>query len=280
MSRVSRRVHPAGRHTLRLIVAVMALFAVFASAATWIALGHRDDTTQDGLRPRAQRVETPSSRTPQADLQPAPGDQRQDREVAADLAGLRGITVPPSLLRPIDAPIPTVYRHQPDLYARAFVERLLTQDYTTSRGAHLAWVQAESTRTDEPLVTGMVPPELRDRLALFSVTDQRSGPAPIPSAAEWAHLAELHGHTTVTVQKVTEPLAWSNAVEAGRVSDPGVTAREVTALVKLTTRTGGRTVTGDTSVDVILNLVGPPTRGDWAFATVITYRAVPMGASS
>jgi hypothetical protein len=279
MSRTPRRVQPRGSHTVRLIVAAVALFVLLASGATWIASGARhNDRAQDGQPQRAKRVETPPSKTPRTRPQPSSVDQGQDREIAADLAGLRAVTTPPA--QPIKAQTPTAYRHQPDLYARAFVERLLTQDYTTSRDGQLAWVQAESATTNEPLVTGMVPPELRDRLALFSVTDQRSGPAPIPSTAQWKHLAELHGHTTVTVQRVTEPLAWSNAVEAGRVSDPGVTAREVTALVTLTTRAGGRTVTRRTSVDLTLNLLGPPTRAEWAFTTLITYRAVPMGASS
>lgn len=176
-------------------------------------------------------------------------------------------------------PIPEGQRQQPDLYARAFVERLLTQDYTTPRQEHLAWIQSESALTDEPLVTGLVPRELRDRLALFSVTDQRSSLSPVPSPAEWERLRRQHAHTTVTVQRVTEPLAWSNAVEAGRVSDPGVTAREVTALVTLLGGNGGHATRTTTSVALTLNLAGPPTRDAWAFVAAITYRAVPVGAS-
>jgi hypothetical protein len=143
----------------------------------------------------------------------------------------------------------------------------------------LAWVQRESARTDEPLVTGLVPPELRDRVALFSVTGRGEGPSPVPSPAEWTSLRTQRARTTVVVQRVTEPLVWSNAVEAGRISDPGVTAREVTALVTLHTVTDGRPTTSTTSVALTLNLAGPPTRDTWAFVAVITYRAVPMGAS-
>jgi hypothetical protein len=179
-----------------------------------------------------------------------------------------------------EAQIPTAYRQQPDLYARAFVEQLLTLDFSTPRNRHLAWVEAESARTDEPVVSGLIPPELRDRLALFSVTDDRSGPAPVPSAQNWDRLGKQRAYTTIEVQRVTEPLAWSNAVEAGRVTDPGTTAREVTATVTLHAVANGRQATTLSSVDLTLNLLGPPTRAAWAFVAVITYRAVPLGPAS
>lgn len=280
MRRASRHVHPRGSRTVRLTVAIIALFAVFACGAAWLALGAHDHGIHQGQPQPATRQGAPSKATRPRSQPSWQVGQGQDPEVDADLAGLRAVTAPQSPAKPIEGRIPSAYRHQPDLYARAFVERLFTQDYTTSRQAHLAWVQAESARTDEPTVTGMVPPELRDRLALFSVTDERAGPPPVSSAVEWNHLAQEDGRTTVTVQRVTEPLAWSNAVEAGRVSDPGVTAREVTALVKLTIRAGAGTTTSAISVDLTLNLVGPPTRAEWAFVTLITYRAIPMAPLS
>ncbi len=201
-----------------------------------------------------------------------------DADVEADIARLKAIRPPTPTKRTAGLQTPDESRNQPDLYARAFVQRLLTQDYRTSREKHLAWVQTESARTDEPLVTGLVPPELRNRVALFSVTSQGPGPAPIPSPAEWDRLGALGAHTTATVQRVTEPLVWSNAAEAGRVSDPGVTAREVTALVTLHTGSGAPDTSTVSSIALTLNLVGPPTRDTWAFVAVITYRAVPMGA--
>lgn len=269
------RRHPRSRPVLpplRVLVAVATLLTLLAGGALWTtrARSHED---RNHTEPRAATPTNPPSPT-----RPHPA-QRPDGEVAADLARLRALTIPPPAVAPLETRIPEPYRHQPDLYARAFVDQLLTQDYTTPRGNHLAWVQSESARTDEPLVTGLVPPELRDRLALFSVTDQRNGPAPVPSPEEWADLARQDAHTTVTVQRVTEPLAWSNAVEAGRVSDPGVTARQVTATVTLHQVTGGKTRTSTASVALTLNLTGPPTRDTWAFVAVITYRAVPMGSS-
>ena len=106
---------------------------------------------------------------------------------------------------------------QPDLYAAAFVRRLLTQDYQTPRADLLAWVQAESAQTTEPLVVGLVPPELRDRLAVYSVTDAASGPAPVPSEDEWRSLAARNATTTAVIDRVIEPQSWSNAVDAGRI---------------------------------------------------------------
>jgi hypothetical protein len=202
-------------------------------------------------------------------------------DLASDLAHLKAITIPATAAGSSREPrIADAHRTQPDLYARAFVAQLLSQDYSTPRDRFLAWVQAESARTDEPAVTGLIPPELRDRLAIFSVTDEQSGPAPVPGRKDWDQLRTQQAHTTVAVRRVTEPLAWSNAVEAGRVADPGVTAREVAATVTLHTRFGGHAESRTTSVDLTLNLVGPPTREGWAFVSVITYRAVPLGAGS
>lgn len=165
---------------------------------------------------------------------------------------------------------------QPDLYAAEFVRRLLTQDFRTARPDLLAWVQAESAQSAEPLVVGLVPPELRDRLAAYSVTDTASSPAPVPTEQEWANLAATGATQTVQVDAVRIPLAWSNAVAAGRITDPGVTGREVAATV---TRHTGSSVTR-WSVALTLNLEGPPTRATWGFVTTVTYRVVQIGAGS
>jgi hypothetical protein len=78
---------------------------------------------------------------------------------------------------------------------------------------------------------------------------------------------------------VIEPIPWSTAVAAGEISDPGVTAREVTALVTLHTTEGGidhRTVT---SVALTLNLEGPPALSNWGFVGAVTYDAIPVSRS-
>jgi hypothetical protein len=166
----------------------------------------------------------------------------------------------------------------PDLYAAEFVRRLLTQDFRSPRQAHLAWVQAESAQTTEPLVVGLVPPRLRDRLAVYSVTDRTDGAPPVPTEQEWRQLAATRAVTTVEIQRVTEPFAWTSAVAAGRISDPGITGREVDALV---TRHTPGTHTGEDakfSVAITLNLEGPPVRAAWGFVTAATYNAIPIGA--
>ncbi|MFW5473134.1 hypothetical protein ACOCJ5_07490 [Knoellia sp. CPCC 206450] len=163
----------------------------------------------------------------------------------------------------------------PDLYAAAFVEALLTQDYAQQRNAKLAWVQAESTATTEPLVVGLVPVELRSKMAVFSVTDTVNGTALIPTASGWEDLRSKHGHATVRIDRVSEPLAWSNAVLGGRITDPGISAREVAATVTLETNRA----TLRRSVALILHLEGPPVRREWRFVTVVDFRSLPMGES-
>ena len=164
----------------------------------------------------------------------------------------------------------------PDLYAREFVKHLLTHDYRTPRAQLLAWVQSEAVQTSEPLVIGMVPPQLRDKWAVFSVTDSTGGMAPIPVKDEWARLAQLHGYTIVEVQRVSEPMAWSSAVSSGQITDAGVTGREVTAQVTLHTVQDGRAKQSVSSVALTLNLEGPPVRPDWGFVTVVTYTELPV----
>jgi hypothetical protein len=181
-----------------------------------------------------------------------------------------------------DSPLPPITGDaatQPDLYAAAFTERLMTQDYRNPRQALLSWVQGESSRTEEPLVMGLVPPELRDRWAVFSVTDATDGQAPIPTADEWAKLAQPAATKTVRVRRVTEPMAWTNAVESGRITDPGITARIVSAEVTLTTVVDGHPRHHAYSVELGLEFEGPPTRNRWGFVAAVTYSAVPMGSS-
>jgi hypothetical protein len=163
---------------------------------------------------------------------------------------------------------------QPDLYAAAFVKELLTQDYATPRDDLLGWVQAESAMSTEPRVVGLIPAELRSRWAVFSVSE---GPtSPVPTMADWTSLGLRHGRTTVQIQRVTEPVPWSTAVAAGEITDPGVTARDVTALVTLFTTEAGIEQKTVTSVALSLNLEGPPARANWGFVGAVTYDAVPV----
>lgn len=165
---------------------------------------------------------------------------------------------------------------QPDLYATEFVRRLLSRDYAElRRDSHLAWVQAESAATTEPLVIGLVPASARDRFAVWSVTDATAGPAPVPSQTEWAQLATHRTVDIAEVERVQQPTVWTNAVASGRITDPGVTAREVSAMVSRRSATG----TQRFSVAVSLNLEGPPVRTAYGVVGVITYTSIPVGPS-
>jgi hypothetical protein len=168
-------------------------------------------------------------------------------------------------------------RHQPDLYAAAFVRQLLTQDYRTDRAQLLAWVQSESAQSTDPLVVGLTPVELRGRLAVATVQDGVNGPAPVPTQADWADLAARQGHTTVQVQRVIEPLTWASAVAGGQITDPGVTARQVDAKVTLHTVDHGKVAAQRFSVALVVNLEGPPVRAGYGFVAAIIYNVVREG---
>jgi hypothetical protein len=166
---------------------------------------------------------------------------------------------------------------QPDLYAATFVKALLTQDYATPRSDLLSWVQAESAMTTEPTIVALIPTQLRPKWAVFSVVDGST--PPVPATADWTALGLRQGHTSVQIQRVTEPVSWSTAVAAGAINDPGVTAREVTALVTLHTNESGIGQTTVTSIALTLNLEGPPAQSNWGFVGAITYDAVPVSRS-
>lgn len=229
--------------------------------------------------------------THQAPLSPAPPTATSSAEISTPTTGphvtpstdpaeyqlerLRALV--PVAPAPGSAKISGEAAKQPDLYAAEFVQRLLTQDFGLSREAHLSWVQGESATTTEPLVVGLVPSDLRDRLAVWSVSDDAFGPTAVPSVTEWAALASQQAHTTAVVERVVEPLPWAQAVAAGRLSDPGLTAREVTAAVTRHTTVNGRATQATYRVNVTINLVGPPTRPRWGFVALIVYRSTTVG---
>lgn len=265
-------------HRLRRLSA-MVLAVGLLLAATAILGGHL--SSRDPAPP-AEAVGSPAASTP-PDPQPKTGPATQpnagvDTVVAGQLDRIRH-------LRPVNPPTeaePLITGDavtQPDLFAAEFVRRLLTQDFRTPRDTHLAWVQSESAVTIEPLVVGLVPTDLRDRLAVFSVTDNGDGSGLVPPADGWQALAAHAAYDTATVGQVIEPLAWRNAVAAGRVTDPGVTCRIVAATVTRHERVNGKDTTTKTSMSVTLNLEGPPTRTTWAFLAALDVTVLPMAMS-
>lgn len=270
--------YPRSRTRSRVVGAIVTVLTVLvASILMTLSLVRSNESGDATTHPGV----TPSS--------PSPPTQTGVPEGAAGQPGIRRGALEAELARlraapemTTDSTLPRITGHatqQPDLYAAEFTRRLLTQDYGKSRQTWLSWVQTESARTDEPLVVGLVPPELRDRWAVFTVTDATDSPAPIPTAEEWARLSKQTGRTTVRVLRVSEPMAWTNAVEAGRITDPGITARIVSAEVILTTVVDGRTRHQATSVELGLEFEGPPTRDMWGFVGTVTYAAIPLGSS-
>lgn len=197
------------------------------------------------------------------------------RSLHGAIARLRTISTLPPVTSTVHPAVSGPALRQPDLYAEAFTTQLLTQDYRTSRQALLAWVQAESAGSAEPTVVGLTPPALRSRLAVASVQDQPGGgAAPVPSAAVWATRADAHGYSTVRIERVSTPIGWATAVADGRITDPGVTAREVDATVTLHTLVHGQPETLVTSVALTMNLEGPPVRAVYGFVTAVIYTVV------
>ena len=77
------------------------------------------------------------------------------------------------------------------------------------------------------------------------------------------------------VGRIHQPTVWTNAVASGRIKDPGVTARGVSAMVTRTSAAG----TQRFSVAVSLNLEGPPVRTAYGVVGVITFSSIPVGPS-
>jgi hypothetical protein len=198
----------------------------------------------------------------------------QSSAVQRGIADLQAFPpVPPATSARYPA-VPAEDRTQPDLYAAAFATQLLTQDYRAPRSKLLAWIQSESVETSEPSIVALIPPALRAKFAVYSTIASTDG-NPVPAQASWDSLARQHGYTTVTVRRVIEPLYWSQAVADGRLTDPGVTQREVDADLTLHYLARGKPSTAVSSVALTINLEGPPTRGSYGFVSTDNYITTP-----
>ena len=259
--------------SLRTWMLVIAVALGLAAGAFGLALT-RSSGPQSVSAPQGSSVPAVVQRSDSGEggAEPASG-------VTADLAAAQVSRLEAMPAMASTSPLPRIAgdaSQQPDLYAAEFARRLLAQDYALPRDGLLSWVQAESTQTREPLVVGMVPERLRDKLAIFSVSDGSTAQAPIPSTQEWAALRAQDATTYVVIDRVEEPFAWTNAVSSGRVTDPGATARDVSATVTRTVRAQGREHTSTFSVGMTINLEGPPTRDGWGFVALISYSSVQV----
>ena len=266
---MNQRPGHGGRRVLLLCLAVVALAVVLAANLLPGRDGGGDTHAGAAGSPSAQVNPSPS---PAGPLSTGPGSAAE-----RELQQLRDMPLPRPVASAGAARIAEQARHQPDLYAASFLRALLTQDFRRARDEHLAWVVSESAVTAEPLVVGLVPEDLRNRLALYSVTNASAGSTPIPPPDEWVRLAALDGYTTVSDVRVSEPLAWTNAVDAGRVTDPGITARTVTATVTTHTVVDRQARSTAASVSITANFEGPPTRPTWGFVTAVMFTSMALG---
>ena len=255
-------------------VGATALTLLALVAVTVIVNRHAPPTSSgrfevDGSIPSAATTPSPSGLGSLA--------AQQQSELAQSIDRIRAIPPVNAATSPNFPAVSAEAQLQPDLYAAAFVRQLMAQDYRTDRQQLLAWVQSESAQSTDLLVVGLTPVNLRSRMAVASVQDGVNGPGPVPSEGVWADLAGRQGHTTVEIQRVTEPVSWAAAVAGGQITDPGVTARQVDAEVTLHTTDHGKVATQRFSVALVVNLEGPPVRAGYGFVTAITYNVVAVG---
>jgi hypothetical protein len=257
------------------------LLLLACSAVAVILLALSTLVLRSGSHPQREHAPSPrrSGGLPAVSSSPLPQVAASgSAAVAQDLAQLQAMPAVSAATSRLHPAVPAAVRGQPDLYAAAFVTELLSQDYRTPRQDLLAWVQSESAPTSEPLVVGLVPPALRPKLAVWSVTAAPAGgPTPIPSPATWQALASESAYNTLVIQSVTEPSSWVQAVADGRITDPGVAARDVTAVVTTHATAHGRESISRASVTMSLTLEGPPSRSGYGFVNAVIYSVVPIG---
>jgi hypothetical protein len=230
--------------------------------------GHRSPTSAGRSTPEGSRPTVATTPSPSGARSLTSGQQA---ELEQSIGRMRDVVPVNAATSPQYPAVDAGARQQADLYAAAFVRQLLTQDYRTSRELLLSWVQSESAQSTDPLVVGLTPVDLRDRMAVASVQDNINGPSPVPSGKDWADLALRQGHTTVRIQRVSQPVSWASAVASGQITDPGVTARQVDAEVTVHTNDNGKATAMRYSVALVVNLEGPPVRDGYGFVAAITY---------
>src|SRR5262249_28790860 len=115
-----------------------------------------------------------------------------------------------------------------DVYAEAVANTLWNVDYArTSRDAVLAFWRAQLS----PVLPAGTPPGTALGQAQAAAMSTLAGL--IPSAGTWSTLAGDRTVSSFRVTGVTEPPGWVEAISNGQIVDPGLTAREVIGVQKL-----------------------------------------------
>jgi hypothetical protein len=258
-------------HRGKVIAGVLALAVLVAFAVLGLVLPSRHGAGHQGP-PAAQTAGTGSD--PRAD---GPGYNVLSAEERARLAAAPDVAPATTTLLP---PIPAADRVQPDLYARAFLTALFTHPYVgVTRDQMLAWVQAQ--QASSPFISGGTPSVL-NRLLVESASDpawSNGGFAALPDEAGWAQAVAGRAHVRIDRLTCVLPLDWETAISSGDITDPGLTARLVSADMTMTWTDGGRPKTQRFSVALTLLLEGPPTARRYG-VVVIAATNVVQGASS
>ena len=127
--------------------------------------------------------------------------------------------------------MPAIDRTDPTAYALAFSAELLDRVYTRqSRGQLLAWAQAE----EAPNTLPGVPAALADRALVLSLAapapPAAAATSPVPTAAQWASLAQQGVTVTATGLQARVNPDWTSLISTGwQPVDPAMTIMAVTA---------------------------------------------------
>lgn len=141
-----------------------------------------------------------------------------------------------------------------DVYAAAVAKALWNVDYaSTSRVAVLAFWRtqlADVLPAGTPAGTTIGEAQAA---GLSTISDY------LPSAAMWSTLGRDGTASSFTVTGVSEPASWVEAVSSGKIVDPGLTAREVIGVQRITYgRSGAQQATAQTQ-QLIVAMLCPPT---------------------
>jgi hypothetical protein len=141
-----------------------------------------------------------------------------------------------------------------DAYAAAVATALWDVDYaSTPRDALLAFWRAQLASVlpaGTPAGTTLAQAQ---GAALSTITDY------LPSAPMWSTLAHDRTVSSFTVTGVSEPPSWVEAVSSGKIADPGLTARDVIGVQKITYGTGTTRRTTAQTQQLIIAMLCPPT---------------------
>jgi hypothetical protein len=254
-------------HRRRVLLALAAVVVVAAGGIALVARVSPSPRTPAAISPRPGAAPRPSpaattpipSRYRPPRVQPAPNaaqTQTDQRLAGAETPDALTAAAATAVLSPVDsAAYPAVVvtaRNDPTAYALAFATELLDRDYSRqSRPRLLGWAQAE----EAPNTLPGVPAALADKALVLSLAAPGlpggSGSSPVPSAAQWAALAQTHASQTVSGLQADVDPDWTGLVSTGwQPVDPVMTIMAVTGTLAISQ--AGRTTTQSFALSLTL----------------------------